>query len=54
MRRLWIDGKHRDGSGGKPFVIIDPATEEPAGEAARGGTADLESAVTAAKVAFPA
>jgi len=52
MRRLYIGGRFSDGSGGAPYVIVDPATEEPAGEAARGGVGDLEAAVAAAKGAF--
>lgn len=54
MRKLWIGGQFSDGSGGAPYAIVDPATEEPAGEAARGGLRDLEAAVAAAKGAFPA
>lgn len=53
MRRLFIGGTFQDGSGGSPFAIVDPATEEPAGDAARGGGRDLEAAIAAAKVAFP-
>jgi betaine-aldehyde dehydrogenase len=54
MRRLYIGGRFSDGSGGAPFAVVDPATEEPAGEAARGGPRDLEAAVAAARGAFPA
>jgi acyl-CoA reductase-like NAD-dependent aldehyde dehydrogenase len=54
VRRLFIDGRETDGSGGAPIVVIDPATEEPAGEAARGGARDAEAAIAAAKAAFPA
>ena len=54
MRRLFIDGRFTDGSGGSPIEVIDPATEEQAGQAARGGPRDVELAVAAAKTAFPA
>src|SRR5262245_31243926 len=54
MRRLYIGGRFSDGSGGAPYALVDPATEEPAGEAARGGLRDLGAAVAAAKDAFPA
>src|SRR5437867_39726 len=54
LRRLWIDGRFADGTGGAPFEVIDPATEESAGSVARGGPADVEAAVAAARAAFPA
>jgi betaine-aldehyde dehydrogenase len=54
VRKLFIDGREVDGGGGAPIVVIDPATEEPAGEAARGGAPDAEAAIASAKVAFPA
>jgi acyl-CoA reductase-like NAD-dependent aldehyde dehydrogenase len=53
-RKLWIDGRFADGTGGAPIEVIDPATEESAGTVARGGPADVETAVAAARAAFPA
>ncbi len=54
MRRLWIDGGFADGSTGATIQVIDPATEEPVDVVPKGGTADLDRAVAAAKRAFPA
>jgi acyl-CoA reductase-like NAD-dependent aldehyde dehydrogenase len=51
MRKLWLDGKSLDG-GGKPVEVIDPATEEIVGRAARGDKADVDMAVKAAGIAF--
>jgi len=52
MRKLWINGRLVDGTGGPPIEIVDPATEEIVATVPRGGAADLESAVGAAKAAF--
>ena len=54
MRKLWIGGRFVEGRGGAPIVVVDPATEEPVGEAARGGPGDVDDAVAAARAAFPA
>ncbi len=51
MRKLWINHQFTDGAAGVKQVI-DPATEEIAGEVAWGGTADAERAVRAARAAF--
>jgi betaine-aldehyde dehydrogenase len=53
MRRLWINGRFVDGTGGAPIEVVDPATEETIATVPRGGAADLEGAVAAAKAAFP-
>lgn len=52
MRRLWIDGEFRDGSGGDTIEVVDPATEEVVDVVPKGGPADVDRAVAAAKRAF--
>jgi len=54
MRKLWINGRFVDGTGGPPIEVVDPATEEVVSTVPRGGAADVEGAVAAAKAAFPA
>jgi betaine-aldehyde dehydrogenase len=54
MRKLWIDGRFQEGTGGSPIEVVDPATEEIVATVPRGGVADLEKAVAAARTAFPA
>jgi len=54
MRRLWIGGRFTEGSGGAPIEVVDPATEEVVDAVPRGGAADVDRAVAAAKAAFPA
>jgi betaine-aldehyde dehydrogenase len=49
---LFIDGAWRPASGGATFAVIDPATEAPFAEAARGTSADGDLAVKAARRAF--
>ncbi len=49
---LFIDGAWRPASGGATFSVIDPATEAPFAEAARGSAADVDLAVKAARRAF--
>jgi betaine-aldehyde dehydrogenase len=49
---LFIDGAWRPASGGATFAVIDPATEAPFAEAARGTAADVDLAVQAARRAF--
>jgi aldehyde dehydrogenase (NAD+) len=51
-RRLLIDGKLVEASGGKTFDNIDPATEESLGVTADGTTADMAEAIAAARRAF--
>ncbi|HUY62882.1 MAG TPA: aldehyde dehydrogenase family protein [Acidimicrobiales bacterium] len=50
--RLLIDGKLVEASGGATFANIDPATEEVLGDTADGTTADMDSAIAAARRAF--
>jgi aldehyde dehydrogenase (NAD+) len=50
--RLFIDGGWVDPAGGAHFASIDPATEEPIAEIARGGAADVDRAVKAADSAM--
>ncbi len=49
---LYIDGAWRPAAGGATFPVIDPATEAPFAEAARGTAADVDLAVKAARRAF--
>ncbi len=49
---LFIDGAWRPAAGGATFPVIDPATETPFAEAARGTAADVDLAVQAARRAF--
>jgi aldehyde dehydrogenase (NAD+) len=51
-RRLLIDGKLVDASGGATFDNVDPATEEVLGATADGTAADMAAAVDAARRAF--
>ena len=46
----WVDGGWTEG-GGEPFVLRDPATEEPAMSVAMGGEATVDRAVAAAVAA---
>ncbi len=46
--KLFIDNAWTDAAGGATFPTIDPATEEPLAEVARGGPADIDRAVEAA------
>jgi aldehyde dehydrogenase (NAD+) len=50
--RLFIDGGWVDPAGGAHFTTVDPATEEPLAEIARGGAADVDLAVKAAHAAM--
>jgi acyl-CoA reductase-like NAD-dependent aldehyde dehydrogenase len=50
--RLFIDDGWVEPAGGAHFATIDPATEEPIGEIARGGAADVDRAVKAADAAM--
>jgi len=54
MRQLWIDGGFVDGSTGQTIQVIDPATEEVVDVVPKGGPAEVERAVAAARGAFPA
>ena len=50
--RLFIAGGWVDPASGAHFATIDPATEEPIAEIARGGPADVDRAVRAADAAM--
>ncbi len=50
--KLYIDGVIRDAEGGKTFDIIGPWTGEPVGKAADASAADVDAAITAARMAF--
>lgn len=49
--RHLVGGRLRDSDSGEYFPSLDPATEEPIGSVAAGGTADVAAAVEAASVA---
>ncbi len=50
--RMLVDGKLVEGSGGRTFDNVNPATEEVLGPVADGTAADMEAAVAAARRAF--
>lgn len=50
--QLYIDGVWRPALAGKTITIIDPATEEPVGEAAQAERADVAAAIDAAVKGF--
>src|SRR2546427_1008846 len=52
MRKLWIDGEFTDGATGQTLQVVDPATEEVVDVVPKGGPAEVERAVDAAKRAF--
>ncbi|WP_150293227.1 aldehyde dehydrogenase family protein [Sphingobium estronivorans] len=51
---LWIGGKCVAAESGEDFEVIDPASGRPIAVAARGGAADIDKAVRAARTAFEA
>ena len=51
---LFINGEWVSPQTGEWITVENPATKETVGQAARGGEADLDKAVAAAKAAFPA
>ena len=51
VTELLIDGE-LVGAGGGTFTTINPATEEPLGEAADADATDMDRAIAAARVAF--
>src|SRR5512144_1962121 len=51
VTELLIDGE-LVGAGGGTFTTINPATEEPLGEAANADKADMDHAIAAARTAF--
>ncbi len=54
MRKLWINGEFADAAAGATMKVVDPATEEVVDSVPKGGPADIDRAVAAAKAAFPA
>src|SRR5207245_11698384 len=54
VRKLWINGEFVDSASGARVQIIDPATEEAIDAVPKGGPADVDRAVAAARSAFPA
>src|SRR5687768_13476247 len=50
--RLLIDGDWVPAADGRTFPTVDPATETPLGDVARGGSQDVDRAVRAARAAF--
>ena len=53
MRKLLIGGRFEDSATGARLEVVDPATEEVVDIVPRGGPADIDRAVAAAKAAFP-
>ncbi len=53
-RNFYINGAWVAPLAGRDHLVIDPSTEEPCARISLGGTADTDSAVAAAKAAFPA
>jgi aldehyde dehydrogenase (NAD+) len=54
MAELWIGGEESPaGAGGQWFETVDPATRKPLARVARGGAADVDRAVGAARAAQP-
>ena len=52
--QFYIDGAWVDPAAPRPFDVINPATEQPVGTIALGNADDVDRAVHAAQVAFPA
>ncbi|HEY2944428.1 MAG TPA: aldehyde dehydrogenase family protein [Vicinamibacteria bacterium] len=53
MAQMWIGGQWMGAADGRAFDVVNPATEEVIDAAPRGGAADVEKAVAAARRAFP-
>ena len=51
-RQMFINGEWADAAGGETSPVINPATEEPIAEVAKGAAEDVDRAVTAARAAF--
>jgi aldehyde dehydrogenase (NAD+) len=52
MHKLFIDGVWRESTGGQAIPVIDPSTGEHFADIARGGKADIDTAVAAARGAL--
>ena len=50
--QMYIDGRWTDAAGGETYEVVDPASEEVIARVPRGGVADAETAVRAAREAF--
>jgi betaine-aldehyde dehydrogenase len=48
MKKMWIDNDCRASGSGRAFTVVNPATEEPIEDVARGDAADAEAAAEAA------
>ena len=53
MEKMYINGQFTQGNANETIPIINPATEETLSEVPRGTPADVESAIRAAREAFP-
>jgi acyl-CoA reductase-like NAD-dependent aldehyde dehydrogenase len=51
--KMWIDGKWVEAESGQTITVVNPATEEEIARIPRGGKADVDKAVAAARKAFP-
>jgi len=52
LGKLFINGELVDSQGGKPFDVVNPATEEVIGQAVAASQLDVNTAVHAARKAF--
>ncbi len=52
--RHWIGGQRVSSASGATFTDVSPIDEQPIAEISRGGAAEVDAAVLAAKAAFPA
>jgi betaine-aldehyde dehydrogenase len=50
--RMYIDGRWADAASGETYDVVDPASEEVVARVPKGGIADAEEAVRAARAAF--
>ncbi len=50
--RMYIDGRSTDAASGETYDVVDPASEEVIAQVPKGGVADAEEAVRAAREAF--
>ncbi|HBC17773.1 MAG TPA: aldehyde dehydrogenase family protein, partial [Alcanivorax sp.] len=55
LQQFYINGEWvNPADGASSHTVINPATENPLGELAMGGAADIDAAISAAAAAFPA
>jgi aldehyde dehydrogenase (NAD+)/3-succinoylsemialdehyde-pyridine dehydrogenase len=52
QKRFYVNGEWVRPVEGRPFTVVNPATEKPAGRIALGSAADVDRAVQAARAAF--